>query len=478
MPIPLPSASFCPTPLGTAHSSTEPLSTLLSQCIQCGMCLSACPTYITTAQEAESPRGRLYLLQQWLAGQHHTVAESTPAENDPPLSLAEIQPYLNHCLGCRACETACPSQVRYGAVLDIARQTSLAQAPWFQKLGAGVKKGLTQTVFSTPWALEGMKWGATLYQGLGLSALWRACPWLQRMVPSLWAMEALLPPQVAELWPSVPSGLHYPPNNPEKPTVALHLGCVMNPFMARSHWATLALLRLAGFGVRTLALPCCGALSAHAGDHATATHQVAQTQALCQEAGVAHLVLNSAGCGAHLKETMPEASVAIEEVHTLLLAAFEAQPALVTALQAQAAEQPSLRVVHQPACHLYHAQGVKEAPLALLALLCPHVAVVPLAQASTCCGSAGVYNVEQPTHSNAVLAEKMSHLQAAVAAGAERVIAGNPGCLLQLQKGLRQQGLALATQHPLEVVAEALCPDWPAVAKPSVAALLAWLEAV
>lgn len=423
------------------------LSQLLEACIQCGMCLSSCPTYQVTGSEAESPRGRIHLVDLW---QQHA------------LTATAIQPHINQCLGCRSCETACPSNVQYGELLNTTRYLLMQQGSthWF----AGIKRWLLAVVLPSIQWLQVARLGALLYQTTGVRWLVQRLGVLNLLPASLQAMEALCPPVAWQDAPALKAGQRF--GAATAPLVCLPVGCVMNVFMADIHYATIQVMVALGYQVLIPPLPCCGALAHHAGERSLAQQQAMATVEVWQQWQMpvtTPIVMNSAGCGAHYKELthlfanteagypLVEAfSQQVLDIHEWLLPQLPTLQALLKSTTNP--QQPKIKAIYQPACHLYHAQQVHTQPMLLLQQL-PNIEWVPLPDATLCCGSAGIYNIEQPQLSTQVLEAKLDAIEQTQATV---LVVANPGCYLQLRKGLQQRGIAMEILHPLQLIARYL----------------------
>jgi glycolate oxidase iron-sulfur subunit len=437
--------TLLPTEAENQAENQASLTHLLTACIQCGMCLSACPTYGVTGSEAESPRGRIHLVDLWQ--QERLTAEA-------------IAPHLDQCLGCRSCETACPSGVQYGELLNTSRYLIKKESPshWF----APIKRWLLATVLPSPVLLSLARLGALLYTTTGIAWVAKRTGLLALLPPSLQAMEQLCPPVAWNDAPSLQAGQRFGKEN--APLVLMPVGCVMNTFMADIHHATIEVIVALGFQVLVPQLPCCGALAHHAGELSLSQQQALATLQAWKvlNTPTVPIVMNSAGCAAHYKElahlfpsdsplhAVAEAfSQQVVDVHEWLLPQCET---LALKMKSSNADTPKIKAIYQPACHLYHAQGVQSQPIDVLSVL-PAVEWVPLADASLCCGSAGIYNIEQPLLSQQVLDAKLDAIEAT---GAELLAVANPGCYLQLRKGLQQRGFSLEILHPMQVLARYL----------------------
>ena len=373
----------------------------LDPCVHCGFCLPACPTYEVTADEADSPRGRIVLMRALARGE-------MPA--DDPL-LGE---HLDRCLGCRACEGVCPSGVVYGPALESARAAIAGSRGRPAALAAGL------------WLL--------------------ATPARQRL---LWFLARAA--RATDLPRRATRGAGAPPPTA---TVALLRGCVMDGLFGHVHDATIRVLAMNGVAVREVPLQvCCGALAAHAGDAAGA-REAARRNVLAFDAAAPGLeiVTNSAGCGAALKaygEWLADDPLA-ERARAFAARVHDVSEVLAERGPARAGALP-LRVAYDAPCHLLHAQHVADAPLALLAAI-PGLELVPLEGSDRCCGSAGIYSLLHPGLSLEVLGRK---LEAIAAAAPDVVATGNPGCLMQIGAGALLTGLDVAVRHPVELLDEA-----------------------
>ncbi len=412
----------------------------LKACIHCGMCLPACPTYMATGSEAESPRGRLYLMQQLLRG-----------ELDNP---KEIKPHLDACLGCLGCQTVCPSGVQYGDLLLESRE-QLAKND--DSIAHGLKRWVMQHVLPDKFLLSTLFGFLWLYQQSGLQALVRKSR-LLKLIPPLAHQESLLPH--LKKTRQLHNGLSF--GNPSGERVVLFTGCVMDAMYNHIHWATIDALMANGYYVLLCEQTCCGALAHHSGDM-----DITETLAIENVGSIlAHnpdwIVVNSAGCGSTLKhydDVLKNNALYQSKAHS-----FSKKVVDVMELLADAKEKNQLKpfkhrvektVTYHAACHLHHAQGVRSASIDLIEDI-EGLTLVPLEDAETCCGSAGIYNVEHPEISTSILNEKMTHVRNVYeATRASTIVTGNPGCMLQIEKGLRESGLAMTVQHPVELLSEA-----------------------
>jgi len=386
--------------------------------VHCGLCHSACPTYLELGTEADSPRGRIHLLQ--------ALGEGRIA------AAPDVLRHLDLCLGCRSCETACPSGVPYGRLLEEARPSIEAHRPaparWLRRLlGRALTTGWLRSVLVLP-----------LRPFAG-----------QRVLARLGAFGALLAAVPRGRQPPLPARLD-PLGRPRGTAVVL-TGCVADTLCRSTTRAAADLLCRAGF--RVLVPPgqgCCGALALHLGDRERAAELARRLARMLATTDADVFVPTAAGCGAAVREweTLLPGDPAARAIagrtrDPLVLLAETGLPLPCRSLAATVA-------VHDP-CHLVHAQGVRGEPRALLATI-PGVRLVELEEADICCGSAGTYNLTEPTMAARLLARKLERI---VASGATVVAAGNPGCLLQIRAGVLARGLRVAVEHPLDLLARA-----------------------
>jgi glycolate oxidase iron-sulfur subunit len=397
----------------------------LDTCVHCGFCLQACPTFLATGDEADSPRGRIELMRQLERGEL--------APNDPFVAT-----HLDRCLGCRGCEPVCPSGVGYGRGLEAAREliTRARPLPWLARaaLSAFTTPGLSRVVYAL-----GRLARAT---GIpGLLAGWGKIRFAMGMLAATKPVRRLGGSTVRRVGDATTD---YPPN---RPTVLLFRGCIMDGYFAHVHEATIRTLTVNGYDVREVAgQVCCGALHVHAGLAAEAQGLMRRNIAAFGDDDAA-IVVNSAGCGATLKEyghLLTEQGKGGER--------FAARVRDVTELLAERGPVPGapldLRVAYDPPCHLLHAQRIADAPLRLFQAI-PVLQLVSTPDAAQCCGSAGLFTLVQPEMSRAVLGPKLASLREA----APQVVAtGNPGCLMQLGAGLAAAGISARVRHPVELL--------------------------
>ncbi len=400
----------------------------LAPCVHCGFCLPACPTYLATADEADSPRGRIVLMRALERGEIGADDEA-------------LVQHLDACLGCRGCEPVCPSGVAYGRGLEQARER-LFEARGLPPLARAVLAVFRREALWRPLFTAG-RW----IRGLGISRALAGSGRLGFSMGMLAATEAWRPARslpLAALGVGMTAG-----DPPSPPTVALFRGCIMDTLFGHVHDATRRTLEANGYRVVEAAgQTCCGALHDHAGDRARAA-ELARVNVAALADSADYIVVNSAGCGALLKDYG----------HLLGTEAAERMAAKVrdvTELLAEAGPRPGgaleLEVAYDAPCHLQHAQGVQEPALAVLRAV-PGLRLRLLPGSDRCCGSAGIYSLLRPAMSRAVLDAKLETF-AAADPRPDLVATGNPGCLMQIGAGLKSAGLNIPVAHPVEVLDE------------------------
>jgi glycolate oxidase iron-sulfur subunit len=406
----------------------------VNQCVHCGLCLAYCPTFSELGTEMDSPRGRIFLIK--------SLAEGRIGLSDPTVE------HLSLCLDCRACETVCPAGVPYGRLIEAAKAEIERQRPGglarraFRWLNFGLLLG-------RPGVLRAAASGLRFYQASGLQALVRRTGLARWLPGTLPAWEALLPPLPAD---RTPLPALTPAVEPRRARVALLTGCVQSVVFGAHNHATARVLARNGCDV--LAPPgqgCCGALNAHGGDHARAIAMAKQTIETFEATGADAIIVNTSGCGAHMKgygallagepgwaERGARFARTVQDV-----AEFLAREPLRGPLAPVA-----MTVTYHDPCHVVHGQKIRRQPRELLAQI-PGLRVVDLPESDWCCGSAGLYNLTQPEMADRLLRRKVRNI---AATKAEAVVTSNPGCILQIQAGLRAQGREMPVLHLVEIL--------------------------
>lgn len=458
-------------------SPLDKVSAGLDLCVHCGFCLPACPTYLALEDENDSPRGRILLMRQLLEG-GIAVTDS------------DATSHFDKCLGCRACETACPSGVPYGELIEATRASMLEShgMPWTARVILGV--------FSRRWLLRTAMTGARLLRATRIPVL------LARLLPRRLAFPFAM---LASTSPVKPGQYAVPlnagdlgttdigiadrgitdrgttdletadPGTTDRGTphpqikVAMLDGCVMHGLYAHVNRATERCLTRAGCTLTDApGQVCCGALHAHAGDLKTA-QALARTNIAAFEASSAEfIVVNSAGCGAMMKgyAHLLSDTASGSEGHTASnhdaasadnwhnrAQQFAARVRDISEFLATRAQPPAVAALnvsatHDAPCHQQHAQRVVRQPLDLLAGI-PGLRFTPLTDSDQCCGSAGIYSLIEPDVSESVLAPKLTHI---AETRATLVATGNPGCMMQIGAGLMLSGSSTRTVHPVELL--------------------------
>ncbi len=405
---------------------------LFLDCVHCGLCTSACPTYVETGNENDSPRGRIYLMRNVTDGR----LELTP----------EVRRHLELCLDCRACETACPSGVQYGKLIEpfrVAMEAGSANSKsndWFHQW-------ILFRLFPYPNRLRAALAPARIAQALRLDRALRATGLLNLLPPRLRQMVDMLPPLPARQ-PALPEML--PAIGKRRARVALFTGCVGDALFRPTNWATARVLQENGCEVL---IPrhqaCCGAIHFHAGSSEPAREFADANVAAFNEDDVDAVIVNIAGCGAMLKDyghhwhdmrqPMREAFAhKVRDIHEFLDGLGLLPPK---------GEVPVVATYHD-ACHLGHAQKIREAPRRLLAQI-PGLTLRDLPETELCCGAAGSYNLTEPEMAGRLSKRKLANIKST---GAECLITANAGCQLQIAREARAEGYPLWVVHPLDLL--------------------------
>lgn len=430
-------------------SALSPLQHVLQQaetsCIKCGFCLPTCPTYRLTGNEAASPRGRIDLMQSVAYGE---------------LEPEEIATQLDFCLGCRACETVCPAGVKFGQLLEAGRAVTHEAAPQ-SRLSAWLEWASLRVLLPSPLLLGVATSLLRLYQVSGLQRVMRSSGLLQRWCPALARLEASMPsvPAIAE---RRAVAAETPAEGMTRASVAMLTGCVMPELLPQVNHATVQVL--AANGYRVLAPPaqrCCGALHAHAGDIQKARQLARHNIAVFEATGAAWVVVNSAGCGAAMKEYghwLADEPAVADRAAAFSRRVRDVSEVLATAPLRGSLHAVPVRAAYDDPCHLLHGQRISEQPRALLRQI-PQLELLDVPESDWCCGSAGTYNLVHVETAQTLLERKMQHL---IAVQPQLIVTGNPGCILQLRQGVKRHQLDIDVVHPVEVVARAYARFTPA----------------
>ncbi len=437
-----------PVPRGDLMSEQRDLRELGKDCVHCGFCLPACPTYQLWGEEMDSPRGRIHLISQVLEGAPLTAAATS---------------HFDRCLGCMACMTACPSGVQYDQLIEAARTWTEvpSEVPGPRRpLRDRVTRAAIFSVFPYPRRLRAAVTPLRVAQRTGLDRWLARSGLAARVSPTAEAALRLAPPAAATAG-RLPARVAA--RGTRRAVVGMLTGCVQSVFFPRVNAATARVLAAEGCDV---IIPrdqgCCGALSLHAGRSGQAERLAKATITTFERAGVDAIVVNSAGCGSAMKE------------YSRLLAADPAWAARAEALSAKVADLAEfvaeltpvaerhplpVTAAYHDACHLGHAQRITRQPRDLLRAI-PSLKLVEVPDAGTCCGSAGVYNLLEPAAARDLGARKAASV---TATGASLLVSANPGCTLQICAALAEEGRSIATAHTAEVLDASirkLRPSW------------------
>jgi glycolate oxidase iron-sulfur subunit len=382
----------------------------LATCVHCGLCLDACPTFRQTGLETESPRGRIYLMTQWKRGTMTFEQEQVR--------------HIDLCLGCRTCEAVCPSGVPYGRIIEAGRaEVETLRHPSPRRMAGKI---VLRQLLAHPTRLRAVGLATRFAQAVKLTSLLRSGRQLPPLRPQFRRPKGDVAPAIGE----------------RKHRVAFLVGCVMPILYPQSHVAAVKLLQLAGCEVW---FPpgerCCGALFAHNGDLESAERLRDSNTETYLAGEFDALIVDSAGCGAHLKDFYPDLKGRVKDITEWLAQVGLPAPK----------EEVKVRVTYQDACHLAHAQRIRKQPRDLIRSV-PGVEFVEMAHADICCGAAGLYSTLEPEMSNRILQEKLQNL---IATRADVVVSANPGCQMQLEAGLRARGSTMKVQHVTELLARA-----------------------
>jgi len=414
---------------------------VLQQCMHCGMCLPTCPTYMETKIERNSPRGRIALMRAIADGQ----LEARKAFADE----------MYFCLGCLACETACPAGVDYTQLFEMAR----AEAERIPALQSPRRRFLRWLLLDVLFRKQGrlrlagrLLW---LYQASGMQALVRRSGILRLFPASLRSLEAKTPKMQRHFSPEMIAPEEMPAGEPRY-RVGLLTGCVQDLIYSDVNRDTAEVLRANGCTVITpRQQACCGSLHAHNGEYEMAKDYARRLLDCFDLDRLDAIITNAAGCGSHLKHfdrlldqdplyaaRARQWSEKVKDISEWLIEIGIRSPA----------HSPTDAVVtYHDACHLCHGQKITVQPRELLAEI-PGLEVVPLPESMWCCGSAGIYNLIQPEMAEKLLERKVNHI---VETGATVLATGNPGCLLQIQNGMAARGLSIEVIHPVTLLARA-----------------------
>ena len=406
---------------------------LYQDCVHCGLCTASCPTYVETGDENDSPRGRIYLMR--------AVADGRLDVTDA------VRGHLELCLDCRACETACPSGVQYGRLIEPFK-VALKMSETGSAKSNPIETLILQHLFPYSGRVKFALAPAKLLQRTGLlDAIERAG--LLKLLPSaLGRMAAMLPKYrkrsasgLAEVMPAI---------GVKRARVALFLGCVADAMFPETNAATARVLQRNGCEV---VVPrgqvCCGAIHYHSGVEGPAIDFARQNMKIFLDDKIDAVITNAAGCGAMLKDyahLLPAAERVGAE--RFVSKVRDISEFLVELGPIAPANGFKAKVAYHDACHLCHAQRIKTQPRELLAMI-PGIELVPLEESELCCGAAGTYNLVQPEMADRLGNRKVDQI---AATGAAVVAAGNVGCILQIERKIKERGLKIDVAHPVDLL--------------------------
>ncbi len=418
----------------------KPSQADLDRCVHCGLCLNACPTYRELGVEMDSPRGRIYQMVQ--------VAEGRPISDS-------YREHIDLCLACRGCESACPSGVSYGRLVEAARAEieTNTKRPW---LSRAARNFVFQKVLPSPVMLTAAGAMLYVYQVSGLQRIMRGSG-LGRLLGALGAREALLPSaQIPFFFRQI--GQTFPAEGERRYRVALMAGCIANISFARLNEATVRVLQKNGCEVVIPAgQNCCGALHVHAGlrDQARKLARRNIDAVLgARDTGFDAILTNAAGCGSTLKEydELLEHEPAYRDKAQRFRSLMKDVTEFLASIELNRDMKPlEATVTYQDSCHLAHGQKIRSAPRQLLRAI-PGLTFREMPLSDICCGSAGIYNVLHTGLSMKILEKKMDNV---ALARADIIATANPGCMLQLEAGVRNRGHGERVAHVIELLAEA-----------------------
>lgn len=415
----------------TTSLQSPEFSTLLDQCVHCGLCLPACPTYSIVHTEMDSPRGRIQLMRAAADGRIDTSGA--------------FQEHIELCLGCRACETACPSGVQYGLLFETARAAIAENQP--QSRTEQVMRWLAlRQLLPHRNRLRVMAALLRLYQALGLSALVRK---LNFLPAGLQNMEAILPPLTSSTIDYTQPALA---QGEKRGAVAFLIGCIQDAFLGEVNAATVRVLQQNGYEVHfPRSQTCCGAAALHIGEGDLTRDLARQNVDAYSDRDYVAIINNAGGCGATLKEyahLLADDPAYAERARAFVAKLQDISEFLATHLHNPPTGTVAKRVTYVDSCHLRHGQKVIKQPRQLIKAI-PGISLIELQRPEMCCGSAGVYNIMQPAMANQVLDAKMEDIEGTQA---EIVVTSNTGCHMQIIYGVRKAGIQAEVVHLVQLL--------------------------
>ena len=416
---------------GAFDEHHPPDAALVGDCVHCGFCLPTCPTYVLWGEEMDSPRGRIYLMQEGLDGE--------------PLSDSMVQ-HWDRCLGCMACVTACPSGVQYDKLIEATR--AQVERRHHRSVKDRALRTLVFALFPHPQRLRLLRAPLRAVQRSGLDRRLRRTGLLERISPQLAAMESLAPRVHAR--EEVPERV--PAAGPRRAVVGMLTGCVQREFFPGVNAATARVLAAEGCDVvAPPAQRCCGALSFHNGREEEAQRFARALVDTFDTAGVEYVVANAAGCGSTMKDyarLLRDDPAYADRARAFSRKVRDISELLVELGPVAPRHPLEVSVAYHDACHLAHAQGVRSQPRELLRQI-PGLELREIAEAELCCGSAGVYNILNPEPARELGDRKAANI---VATGADLLVTANPGCLMQVASAIGRSGHPMVLAHTVELL--------------------------
>lgn len=404
------------------------MTDIYTQCIHCGMCLSSCPTYEITRLETSSPRGRIKLIK--------AVAEGN-------LSVTDTFAYeMNFCLDCQACETACPAGVKYGKMVEAARVEVDSHG-----YGSRIKNIFLKKILPYNSRLKTAARLLRIYQKSGLQIFVRTTGILRRFFPRLAEADEFAPVVPEKFSDEIIAETVYPIEE-KKYTLAFSHGCLMNVLLPEVNKDTVELLtKIGAVVISPPGQNCCGSLNAHNGDLRTAKELARKNIEVFERYEFDYLISNSAGCGAFMKEygELFKEDVELAEKAKIFSSKIKDLTEFLAKIDLPDFNcNLSNTITYHDACHLVHTQKIYDQPREIIQKIAG-VKYSPLEDSTKCCGSAGIYNLIHPELSKQLLEMKIDNIEGA---GADVVLTGNPGCMLQLMHGIKKLDKNIIVEHP------------------------------
>jgi glycolate oxidase iron-sulfur subunit len=424
-------ADVAPRGPGAFDDHKPPSPELVSDCVHCGFCLPSCPTYVLWGEEMDSPRGRIYLMNEGLGGE--------------PLSDSMVG-HFDACLGCMACVTACPSGVQYDRLIEDTR--AQVERRHTRSISDRALRESIFALFPYPKRLKAARGPLRLYQKTGLPSVLRRSGLLDRVSPTLGAMEGLAP----DLGKAERVLERTSARGTRRGVVGMLLGCVQREFFPGVNAATARVLAAEGFDViAPRSQGCCGALSSHNGREDEAKRFGRALIEEFEQAGVDMLVVNSAGCGSAMKDYVhlfSDEPEWVERAEALSAKVRDVAEFLVEVGPVAERHPLDVTIAYHDACHLGHAQRIRTQPRELLRGI-PGLELKEINEAELCCGSAGIYNILNPEPARELGDRKAKNV---MATGAHMLVTANPGCLMQVASSIERAGGVMALAHTVEVL--------------------------